>query len=413
MTMTVNKIKERDLDEVLLKKMFSHGAGINLDNILSSYLKKTDVLTESNIPASYTETLNKRIKNLQTQLTNLQSKYTSGDEYSSELNNKINTLSSNLDLLKKQVAGITASDGTSLTDAVSNNKNKIQQLTEQINTMQTDLNSSLEKIKSLPSTEKITSLDSRIEEVNNRFNTIKTELEDEFNNEYRHLDTPIAKSDLDNALQSTINKTEDLISRFSNASSNNQVLYGNQGQTVIFDGNGNPKAADIFHTDVIICNTEQEVQDNINDLNNNKDIINISSGTVYKINENYYENQSSSLRYISYAIAGVLDYNNSFVYNKDDSTFSVLMDGKFVTPKKNVFLKDITVQANASLKVARENVFKKTPIVFLIKDMQNDSRTKNKYINGEGVATVAYEDDGYTIFNDDNVSHDFRLFGED
>ena len=72
--MRVNKIRERDLDEMLLKKMFSHGAGINLDNILSSYLKKTDVLTESNIPASYTETLNKRIKDLQTQLTNLQSK---------------------------------------------------------------------------------------------------------------------------------------------------------------------------------------------------------------------------------------------------------------------------------------------------------------------------------------------------
>ena len=237
--------------------------------------------------------------------------------------------------------------------------------------------------------------------------------EDEFNNEYRHLDTPISKNDLDNALQSTINKTEDLISRFSNANNNNQVLYGNQGQTVIFDGNGNPKAADVFHTDIIICNTEQEVQDNINDLDNDEDIIDLSSGTVYKLNNDYDENSDSSSRYIGSKIAETLDYNNSFIYNENDSSFSVLMDGNFVSPKKNVFLKDITVQANASLKVARENVFKKTPIVFLIKDTQNDSRTKNKYINGEGIATVAYEDDGYTIFNDDNVSHDFRLFGED
>lgn len=410
---TTNKIRERDLDEVLLTKMFSHGASVDMSSALANYLKKTDVLAESNIPTSYTDTFNKKVSDLQTQLDGLQKKCTSGAENDTELQTNINSLTSQLNNLKTQVSQITASDGTSLADAVNTNKKKIEDLTEQLASVQSDLNTSLEKIKAMPSADKITTLSSRIEEVNNRFNTIKSEIKSEFDSAYRRTDVKITKNDLDASLQNTLTKAEELAQSFSGARSTSQVLYGSKGQLVSFNDNGNPTSVTLFHTDTIICSTDEEVQANIADEDVVEDIINLSSGKIYTINPTYDKTKSDSERYIEKDISESLDYNNSFLYDEDDSTFQAIIEGKVVSMKKTVFSKNVTISAGGSSTIARSNVFNKPPIVFLVKDTLISSRTNGKYINAEGVATIAYDENAYIVYNDDKEAHDFILYGED
>lgn len=117
------KIREQDLDEELLKRLFSSGnTGIDLETVLNDYFKKTDKIGVENIDQDFIEELKAEVSDIQIDLSNYREKTVliGMEDLTAELSGTIEDL-------QKQIDGITgASD--------------LANIAEQLNKIKTDIN---------------------------------------------------------------------------------------------------------------------------------------------------------------------------------------------------------------------------------------------------------------------------------
>ena len=185
------KIREQDLDEELLKRLFEAGnTGINLETILHDYLKKTDKITADNFDEDFLEELAEYIAETELDLSNYREKSVliGFDDLTSEVSGTI------LDL-KKKIEGIA---GTSdLTEVM----NKIAVLQTEIDDCKTAIETNEELAKQYTD-EKIQILTEDLNSAKNRL----TALETRFNEDVRLKSEKITEDDLSDELREKINR---------------------------------------------------------------------------------------------------------------------------------------------------------------------------------------------------------------
>lgn len=70
---------------------------------------------------------------------------------------------------------------------------------------------------------------------------------------------------------------------------------------------------------------------------------------------------------------------------------------------------DQLINANSSKTYTKDDALTSMPVTVLVKDPDSSSRTYGKYINSEGVATIAYTSNSFTIYNDTDTNLYFNI----
>ena len=134
-------------------------------------------------------------------------------------------------------------------------------------------------------------------------------------------------------------------------------------------------------------------------------IINVSSGMKY-------EYDSENDEYDELPFLGDHKNDNVFICNIDTENIQfVVLDDKFIEfagggmtggsgAGVTVTMKSFEIPLNQSVEVERLNNLRKVPPTILIKDKLADSRTYGQYINSEGFVTVSNTTSSFTIYND-------------
>ena len=72
---SINKIKARDLDSDFLLEIFGSKTAGQLQNLLSDYLKKTDIINRNSLPSSYTQEVEDKIQEIKDDISDIQNDY--------------------------------------------------------------------------------------------------------------------------------------------------------------------------------------------------------------------------------------------------------------------------------------------------------------------------------------------------
>lgn len=105
---------------------------------------------------------------------------------------------------------------------------------------------------------------------------------------------------------------------------------------------------------------------------------------------------------------------NTFILDSETNMISTVIDDDGVivsfTGQRGVKgSKDVTIEAGASVEYARDDASMSQPVVVYVRDDDESSKTYGKWLNSEGVATVAYTSSAYTVYNNSSKSHMFRI----
>ena len=248
----IYKIREQDLDEELLKRLFSSGnTGIDINAVLNEYLKKTDKINASNIDEVFISDLKKELGQIDIDLSNYREKSVliGMDDLTSDLSGII------LDLQKK-IEGVTG--GTDLSE-IENQLNKIK-------TGITELQSEIKSNKSLTD-EKITILTEDLDFAQDRIASLENKT-----NDYRLKSEKITEEDLTEDLTGKINAAYESIDR----TVNELRFNGTVGEFVTVSNENKLVSSEIlvpgyFLTDEELINTllENKNYNYFFDLNNN------------------------------------------------------------------------------------------------------------------------------------------------
>lgn len=250
------KIREQDLDEELLKRLFEAGnTGINLETILHDYLKKTDKITTDNFDKDLLEELAQYIAETELDLSNYREKSVliGFNDLTSEVSGTI------LDL-KKKIEGIT---GTSdLTEVIS----KIAVLQAEIDDCKTAIETNEELAKQYTD-EKIQILTEDLLSAKNRLSALEARLDDgvrlksekiteyDLSEELREKINRIGSGTGDSG-DGTINPVTATIKISFDESSNNWITEG-EVDDVIYSITFEKSASDTITSDVFILDGEQ------------------------------------------------------------------------------------------------------------------------------------------------------------
>ena len=231
------KIREQDLDEELLKRLFSSGnTGINLETVLNDYLKKTDKITKSNIDEELLAELKESISQTEIDLSNYREKSVliGMDDLTSELSGAI------IDL-QKQIEGLT--DGSD----VSNLSGQLDKIRTRIAEIQIEV----EENKSLAD-DKISILTEDLILAKERISA----LENKIKYNVRLKSEKIEENDLSEELIEKINEAYDNIG----VSLNELEFKGDKGKFISLDDGNHLRSSEIlifgyFLTDETVINT--------------------------------------------------------------------------------------------------------------------------------------------------------------
>lgn len=187
----VYKIREQDLDEELLKRLFSSGnTGVDLETVLSDYFKKTDKIRKENIGDDLLEELKSEVANIEIDLSNYREKTVliGTEDLSAELTETLSNL-------QKQIDGITG------TTDFSDISTQLTKLKSDIDAIQSQVESNQELAKQYT--------DDKIEIVTEDLKSAKTKLsylENKINNDVRLKSEKIGETDLQKDLLNKINE---------------------------------------------------------------------------------------------------------------------------------------------------------------------------------------------------------------
>lgn len=251
------KIREQDLDEELLKRLFSSGnTGIDLETVLNNYLKKTDKIRKENIDDDLLEELKTEIANVEIDLSNYREKteLIGEEDLSAELTETITNL-------QKQIDGITGT--TDFSDISS----QLVKLKLDIDTIQSQIESNQELAKKYT--------DDKIEIVTEDLKLAKTKLthlETRLNNDVRLKSEKINEDDIQEDLLEKINSSYEA----QNRTLNDIDFLGTKGKFISLGSENKLASSEIlilgyFLKDESVVNTflENKTIDLFFDISNN------------------------------------------------------------------------------------------------------------------------------------------------
>lgn len=105
---------------------------------------------------------------------------------------------------------------------------------------------------------------------------------------------------------------------------------------------------------------------------------------------------------------------NSFILDDDKRTIVAYIDGdgtinSFFAKGGGYKNEDIDLEAGVSAEYPRENALTRTPVTVYVLDQDEGSKTIGMWINSEGVATVAYSESSFTLYNNSKKKQTFKI----
>jgi hypothetical protein len=425
---SINKIKKRDLDESLVLEINSKLSIITEDDLSPELRKKISSGGSGSGGSSYDDT------NLRNRTIVLEKNKVD----KSELNNYFNknTDKVNLSMLDSNLRPVFDSSLSAMLEmlnAYRRKNDKIQEsdlsttvqakLNDKGNSGPTDLSPIVQHLSSVD--DKIATNTFNIETVTKNVSKLTSDIDSKINGSKQEIlennsilkqlvenarqkNVSIKKDDLDFELNSIISrsvqKSEDA---FAAASGAKLFVNNLPGQIVFIEGQDGAAGAKnllvngaFVLTDTELNNAKARSEKTIYDLKNNVLLI---------YDEGAYKEQASIMSYFS--------INGGLVFDERLQRLCYIYNDKYTVLSQNQHRETVatTIPGNGSYRIDVQQIFgnRKQAIDIvarvLVKDNDSSSRTLNKYINSEAVATISYSDSLITIYNDADTALDFAI----
>jgi len=223
------------------------------------------------------------------------------------------------------------------------------------------------------------------------------------------LQTKISKkvqyNDLVVDLQNRFDNIADITRRIGTVESNkmNKPVLDEDGYLYYCADKGSIVASRAPVLSAAVCENAEDVISA--QSNNEKFILNVQTGQGYQ-----YDPVKKAYDIVQ--VSKNTTYNDLLIFNTQTEVIDyMVLNGSIikldslrnngeVINSANLFIRKVDIAAGTSVKIDRFNNLKKFPPLVLIYDLEADSRTFGKYINGEGVITVSHEEDSFTLHND-------------
>ena len=402
------KIKERDLDPDLLAK-FSRGSS-DITSLLQDYIKKSETITEEQIPTSFKNSLKVQIDDLADKIKNCRKKseLIAYMDLADDVKTKLSSLEAKIDSAGN-------SDSTAGTKEINELKQLIDELRGKLSvetqTRSTDVNNLSGRISTLESAAASTVKQSTIDELNNKVASLEKSVSDakglvnaqnDKMKSLRQKDDDIEESELTLALQNKLQKMRSDIDYLLDSikavvAKVIAVPGAKAGQYIYANSNaGSLSAKDLF--------VEIGVAEDSEDLNDLKQkglvlIYNAADALYYeKIGSGY----TGTKKVVSANLFGTL-----LVDSKSKTLHGYIMpDGTIHELSSKPKSMTVTLNAGATTSIDRENnnefmaptVYAKYGEKQVTVDGQN-VKVPN-YINASHLVTVVNEYDRYTLKNE-------------
>ncbi|WP_312339099.1 hypothetical protein [Anaerospora hongkongensis] len=375
-----DKVTQSMLDNNLLTSLgLTSSGGRSFATVadLDNYRKKSDSISVADLDGS-----------LQARLNATDTKFTSIDNRLSTTELKILNLENDMLNVENSIALISAISGD------------VSGVAEAMTAMQTHINA----------VESVTTLNKQdIEAVESDL----ADLTDKVNDGLITLDNKLPETLLAPGVVAQLNKINNLEVSVEALRVGASRITGTLGQVgVIADAYGGLAGSNIVWCGVIAreaADIDAALSDgvaNIFDITNNVAYVyDTADGSVPEPDSTItdYLSTTDFLTEWEYAGKFFLDVNTGeILFNNEGTLYNVY------TPPVEPTVINVVIPANSSAWQAIEDPYIQK-VKILVLDTTAGSRTLNKYINSEAVATVAYTDTGITIYNDTTESLTFKI----
>lgn len=405
MAKSVNKIRARDMDEQLMLALQTGASSGDVSDFLANYVSKTDTIALSQINnAELKDFLNdQHYLSGQIKLTDL----------STEVINYIaNSAGTNYD------PGISTTDVTTLQElieelqeTVGTQAKTIEGLEGRIKTLEektidvNDIDLSGYVKKSDYESDKET-IEQNITRLGDNITTIEGDITTISTTVNNYSDTTITTSQLDQSIQEQLSKIPTLEMTIENLPSHYLPIPSTGSKGLVYYNSTTKKT--YCRSAMIPCYIYTTSSD-ITAAKSSKlsPIVDVSASTIW-----YYNNSNQSYTSESFKGDSGLYEGCSLVNLQTEAIEYIITDGSLFQVKSaggsgtggsnstSITLFKYTLQKGQSTTIDRANNLNKMPPLVLVKDTETGSRTKGKYLNAEGVLTLANDNAGITIYND-------------
>lgn len=139
------------------------------------------------------------------------------------------------------------------------------------------------------------------------------------------------------------------------------------------------------------------------------------SGTGDELEEPSDEEKQLILRYKQTPkYTSYPECKNTFILDAETNMIFAVIDSdgvvvSFTTRRGVSKSREVKIEAGNYMEYARNDASMSQPVTVYVRDDDESSKSYGKWLNSEGVATVAYTTSAYTVYNNGNEAHTFRI----
>jgi uncharacterized protein YoxC len=366
----IHKVSPGMIDEELMELILTGGVEINIDE----YRRK-------DAPLEYTDlsiTIQNKIGAIETSVAQM-------EETTESLNDEVVSINQQLTSLLGMAGSLS-----------------------ELSSIRTDLDTVKTDVDAVSSA--MGNLSSQISQVNSTLAAIDAELDT-----VPSKNNPVTEELLAPSLAAEIDKIGTLEAAVTSMQQTNNIQVGQDGQFAVFAGELGIANCSMLYFGAITRTAIEttaaiaEVEPYIYDIGS--DVLYISDTVSAEMDINIKDLVQPDTVNVGYHylqnFISLYMYNGKFVYDENTGEMVYLGD-PITTIKKPEYNTNVVINSGSSYTFVAANPYSKG-LKVLVLDTDSASRTYNKYINSEAVATVAYSNTGITIYNDSAIILEFKI----
>ena len=461
---TSNKIRQRDMDPDFLNYLLNNSSKLDIASLLKEYRKKDEVVPEDKIDAAYRAHVQQQIEDLQSDTATIKSTYRRSavaiewEDLSDELQLQYQALWTFIDSIKTTVDGnplvtfdengykqiiikyngqeypvvVPSFNNSGATDELALSQlrsriytaeNKIEALEAANTSLSQQLQAALAQIQDLYANEgtsivntSTSTLNSTIQNIKDDISLLQTSLTNKLDG-----DTVIKDTQISTAFRLRLVNLETQMANLTSGTSTTTTTVLPSGYLYV-NNDGQTTSRSLVITACVCGTTEEVIQAR---FRKEDFIIDLTTGQGQKFVE------SLNTYSASFEVCSSPDYDGLLVYDTNlsalayyisngeclkigSSTTNVVAesggtDTSTVSASAKVVVKDFDISSGGFETIQRINNKVKMAPTVLILDHNENTATSGKYINSEGMITVAHANNNFTLYNDASVQLTVRV----